>query len=428
VYPGLLAVPPTIGPAMLILAGHYGNSWPTRLLQLRPMTWIGLISYSAYLWHWPLLAFFRYGQFELSALAGSMIFLLTILLAWLSYLYVERSARLSTRSAIQVFAYQYVVPVLALSFIALVAIKVDGYSLRWTSKDYKASLAAVQNSTRPAYEYDYVCQKFHITANDVKNDKCIVGAETGRDPIAILWGDSNAAQYVGMLAVFAREQGFRFRNIGIASCPPIDADPTDFVTVKKRVAGCRDSLKLVKKVVDLYPVVLVSASWSSYQARSDRFLETFFDGARALASQGKLIVILGQAPVISTYDRLCWEKALTFPFMECQTQTVPLAEGIVNANARLKAFADSTPNVEYYDVIKYLCPDGECSAFDKSGKPLYYDLSHLSLPASWQIGEDIFQRDGVPAPFTLIANWPGTTRSREQRAAADSIPISNLGK
>jgi peptidoglycan/LPS O-acetylase OafA/YrhL len=73
-FPGLRAIPPTIGAAMLIYAGQFGDSLPTRLLKLRPMIWVGLISYSAYLWHWPMLAFYRYGHAEISMLAGTFFF------------------------------------------------------------------------------------------------------------------------------------------------------------------------------------------------------------------------------------------------------------------------------------------------------------------------------------------------------------------
>jgi peptidoglycan/LPS O-acetylase OafA/YrhL len=48
VFPGVRALPPTLGAAALIFSGHYGNAAPNRLLKLKPMSWIGLISYSAY--------------------------------------------------------------------------------------------------------------------------------------------------------------------------------------------------------------------------------------------------------------------------------------------------------------------------------------------------------------------------------------------
>jgi peptidoglycan/LPS O-acetylase OafA/YrhL len=56
-FPGLLAVPPCLGAFLVILAGRDGTSVAGRLLSWRPIVFIGLISYSLYLWHWPLTVF-----------------------------------------------------------------------------------------------------------------------------------------------------------------------------------------------------------------------------------------------------------------------------------------------------------------------------------------------------------------------------------
>ena len=233
IFPGLRAIPPTIGTALLILAGHYGKSWPSRLMMLRPMTWVGLISYSAYLWHWPLLAFYRYSHPEINLISGSIIFTLTLFLAWLTYRYIETPTRHSSRPAIQIFIRQYILPAGTLALLAVVFMKIDGYGLRWMSNDYKSSLATLRDETRPAYDYDYVCQSDIIKTKDINNNDCVIGENSNDPPLAILWGDSNAAHYIGMLGVFAREEKFRFRNIEISSCPPINADPKFFVNAKR---------------------------------------------------------------------------------------------------------------------------------------------------------------------------------------------------
>ena len=59
-FPGLLALPACLGAALLILAGMERRPVITRMLSVRPAVAIGLISYSLYLWHWPLLSFARY--------------------------------------------------------------------------------------------------------------------------------------------------------------------------------------------------------------------------------------------------------------------------------------------------------------------------------------------------------------------------------
>jgi len=57
IFPGILALIPTLGTAFLIYSGQYKVSWISWLLERKPLVYIGLISYSTYLWHWPIIAF-----------------------------------------------------------------------------------------------------------------------------------------------------------------------------------------------------------------------------------------------------------------------------------------------------------------------------------------------------------------------------------
>ena len=56
-FPGIAALPPCLGTALVIAAGRGGESLVARMLAWRPLALIGLISYSLYLWHWPVLVF-----------------------------------------------------------------------------------------------------------------------------------------------------------------------------------------------------------------------------------------------------------------------------------------------------------------------------------------------------------------------------------
>lgn len=400
-FPGWRAIPPTVGTALMIVSGHFNARGLIRLLSIRPLAWVGLISYSAYLWHWPLIAIFRYGRGDVGPLAGAVLFGLTILIAWLTFTYVEKPARQTRRPALQVFVRQYAVPAGALAVAAVVAMKLDGYGLRWFSSDYAARLAAVRDATRPAVDYPYVCQRQRLSPADIETADCVLGGRE-RPPDALLWGDSNAAHYVGMIGAFAHQAGFSFRNVEVGSCPPLLTDPEEFVPAG-RLADCRASMAYSRLATAAAPVIIVSASWSTYGAASSRFLDAFADTVRKLTAEGKRVIIIGKAPIIDTYDRLCWEKALSYPVRSCDAPPVPIAPGVRSVNQHLRDLAIAAPGVEYFDANDYLCPNGQCSALNQTGDPIYFDSSHLTDKASWDLGENILAREGVPQPFASIS-------------------------
>lgn len=396
VFPGWLSLAPTVGAALLILAGQCEDNWVSRRLSARPLVWVGLVSYSAYLWHWPLLAFYRYGHAQIGPAAAVALFASTFACAYLSYRFVETPARRSPAAAPRVIWNQYVLPASALAIVSLAAMYTDGYGLHWMS-DYRAQVTALRRESRPANTYAYVCQVQSPSANDARKAQCELG-DAARTSDTLLWGDSNAAHYVGMVGAFAQAAGFRFRNLEIGTCPPMDRDPTPFVQ-PRRLADCRKASALASAIVGPFHTLIISADWPSYQARSDRFLDEFFDSVRSLAKRGKRIILIGKVPVIPGYDRRCREKALSYPGLVCPHPTATASGSVASLNARLQAFANQTPNVDYFDPTRFLCPDGVCSAVDAKGVPRYYDANHLTIPTSWKLGRTIVRRTGVPAIF-----------------------------
>jgi peptidoglycan/LPS O-acetylase OafA/YrhL len=444
VFPGMTALPPTLGATLLILAGHCADNRVSRLLQLKPLVAVGLLSYSAYLWHWPLLAFYRYGHAELGAGAALAIFGLTFVLAWLSYRLIERPARASQAPALKLVFMQYLIPAYLIGSIALAVIYLDGFDIRWqTIRDSFSDAASAEvvavppspvvvtseraivatsqptatksdthfvdprlsnryDKPRAAYQFDYVCQRERASSADIHNQNCVVGDDSIAPPKVILWGDSNAAHYIGVIGEIARKAGFRFRNIEVEACPPLSGDPEPFVFAR-RVADCRASRELVLPEVATAEVVIISASWSDYAGRSDEFFGQLFATVRSLTEAGKYVLIMAKAPEITGYDWDCHEKAhASASSAECPYTAAP-RRYVEEANAKLKAFAAQTRNVGYFDVTPYLCHGGRCSAFDAEGFPIYFDAAHLSLPGSWHLGEEILRKEGIPAPFAQIA-------------------------
>jgi hypothetical protein len=77
---------------------------------------------------------------------------------------------------------------------------------------------------------------------------------------------------------------------------------------------------------------------------------------------------------------------------------------VIAVNHYLKAKADTSSPVEYYDANAMLCPDGDCRVIDMNGERVFFDRGHLMLNASWKIGRKIIELNGLPAVMDLSRN------------------------
>lgn len=401
-FPGLLALVPACGTAALILAGALAGNAITSLLSTPLLRWTGLVSYSAYLWHWPLLAFLRYGYGELTAATAAGAFVATFVLAYLTYRLVEIPTRASTAGFRPILLRQYVAPATAVGLVAALSLSAGGHGLHILSPAYARDLDDLRERLRPPHTHAHICQRQRIEASDLDDPACAIGTAPTAQPRVLVWGDSNASHYVGVIEAFARAGEFAFRNVQVQSCPPIDGDPRPFL-YERDVENCRESLALIRERLPGFDVVGLAASWPGYLAGRDDFLNHVFALAERLASSGTLVVLLGKAPVPDDFDRRCEAKALRFPGMDCRLPAKPLSATVAAVNSSLQAFADRTSGVEYFDLTAYLCPAGSCVATSSSGELIYVDAHHLSLEAARELGDSIVSADGLPLPFVRVA-------------------------
>lgn len=395
-FPGLLALPPTVGTAMLILAGDRHNPVSALLSRRMPVA-LGRISYSAYLWHWPLIAFWQYGYGAPGVTQAVILVAATLGLSSLSYRFVEVPARQSKAALLPLAWRQFAMPAGALG-LAAVALVYGGRI--WPGSldtPYRRELKRLYTLSEPAFIYPYVCQRQRLSEADTTNTQCVVGDGSG-EVKALLWGDSNASHYIGMLGEFAQRFGWRFRNVEVGSCPPLLADPAPFVD-ERRLEDCRTSQALMHSALTHYEVIILGGTWTSYQARSPHFLAALESTVHDLSRQGKKVILLGKAPEIKGVDRSCQMKALSYPALDCHPLASALKPEIVSMNSSLRDIAARNSHVSYFDANDYLCDKGRCLTQEAEGNLRYYDASHLTMSFSWELGRRIYSAEGVPEVF-----------------------------
>jgi peptidoglycan/LPS O-acetylase OafA/YrhL len=218
-FPGASAMLPTAGAALIIYAGRAGPSLITRALGRQEIVFIGLISYSLYLWHWPVLVFAR--LFALRALTpfeSGMAIVVSFLLAMLSWRYVERPFRLRTTLPYRPTLFGTAAGAMA-SFVLLGAILIayDGLPQRVPENARKILSAAADKEIA---EERYQCAVFPLLPSR-EFGPCPIGATEAVSPTVVVWGDSSANALQPMFDAILEDKGLSGFLASTPGCPPL---------------------------------------------------------------------------------------------------------------------------------------------------------------------------------------------------------------
>jgi len=213
-YPGWWALLPTIGTAVLILAGK--KAWINRIfLSNRIMVWFGLISYPLYLWHWPIFSFANImesagpsRQFRVAAI------LISIVLAWATWKFIELPMRYGQHAGKKTILL--LVSITLIGYLGYDTYRRDGIESRFPE------IVKDLIDYRYDFESDYRAGTCLLGAEQryTAFDRCKSNSVKPIDSSILLWGDSHAAHlYPGFLSTFGSD--FEIIQRTASLCPPI---------------------------------------------------------------------------------------------------------------------------------------------------------------------------------------------------------------
>nr|MDJ0941121.1 acyltransferase family protein [Woeseiaceae bacterium] len=260
-FPGVHALVPTVGTVLIILFGTR-STWVGRLLSIPFMVTVGLVSYSAYLWHQPLFAFAR---IRLLNEPGAAVYLalsaLAIVLAYLSWRYVEapfRNRRNFSRP--QVFTMAIVASGVLIA-VGLAGHVAGGFQGR-LSEGATAMLAYREDRGELRDFCDAGVGDYQVPA-----ERCTVGADT--DPTIAIVGDSHARELAWFLGEAAATEGLSAKVLVYSSCPPIRGVRRIDLAQDNCPRNNDDVFAYLRDSDDISHVVL-AARWTLY-LETDRF-------------------------------------------------------------------------------------------------------------------------------------------------------------
>lgn len=291
-FPGLFALLPCVGAVLLIWSGSRPGAWSGRMLAQKPVVFVGLISYSLYLWHWPLIALVKYcsaynGPVVLAAFAGSLI------LGYLSWRWIERPFRnpqLGSRA--RVFAFWGMASLLLMAGDFWIG-KKEGFPTRFSPQ----VVHFLSFKKKPSYWKESPADKSPHNAR-------VFGAP-GTVPTIALWGDSHGTAILPGLEAAAKEQGKSFRKFGMGALAPIagvvqgsNRDQSSEITYSQSV------LELLVADPSIRTVIL-HARWSLYNKGQNELNQTTGEPLRGqLSATPEALESFYAARIRETVDRL----------------------------------------------------------------------------------------------------------------------------
>lgn len=374
-YPGYWALLPTLGSALTLTAVGDASHWyqANRWLTARPLQAIGRVSYSWYLWHWPILLLGAQLIDTRNGWNRLLLVLVSLLVASLSYRFFETPIRHYRK----LLARPRTAVVAALVIMALAG----SLALRWQ----QASLARMQTPAQLRYAasrfdipsiYTTSCDDWYHSA---RVELCAVGAKTGRHT-AIVIGDSVGLQWLpAYRRVFSRP-GWRLLALTKSSCPMVDV-PFFYARIGREYTVCDEWRQAaLKDIASWNPDIVILGSTFTYPFTKKQWIDGTRRVLQVLEGHAHEIYIMRATPVLPFDGPSClaprsWLYSALSTHAGC-TSSAHTAR-FDETWRWLHIAAQPFSNVHLLDLNGSVCPNGTCHA-EHDDRLVYRDDMHMT--------------------------------------------------
>lgn len=407
-FPGAAALLPTLGAAAILVAGlqNRHRQGVGRLLSLRPLTWVGDISYSLYLWHWPLLVFAHHLAGELPPAIGLAVVIAALLPAYASYRWIERPIITwplvkPREMALHVGGVAMVIGVLAGSIplvlptpaptgevhtVTRTVTDPDGTTrqvqlfgaealaeepalgdISTFTGGYLPSLDEVAQDLSPVY-----ADGCNLRPSETEPRPCVYGDENSDVTIALV-GDSHAAQWVTTARRLADEDGLRLITHTKSSCP-LSTQPVWSESRQSLNETCLEwGRQVIQQLSEDRPDLVILTN-TGYHDDGGQPITAGLAGAwTALQETGLDVVVLLDSPFLGLDVPTCLATHEDDP----QRCGVDRELALSRSGREAQQQALTTAAVPVVDLVDQICPGTVCAPI-VGGVVVYYDSNHLT--------------------------------------------------
>lgn len=366
-FPAPAALLPCLGTALLI---GFGEDGPTaKALSCGPAVWLGKISYSVYLWHWPIITFFRLSNgSQLSGLQSGFLIAASIAAGAISYYVIEQPFQRHFRAKRSASVVRNGLIIIVFYCIVSAAVYVNARRI----------VVLPKSVTQVADFIDYPGTAEHIRQTDYGRcftgegaqfniDRCFTIDKQRRN--VLLLGDSHAAQYRDALA--NQYKDIHFVQITVSGCRPL-------VRSSGELRCTQVMREILSRRLPNSPIrdVILAGRWTSEE--TSKVVETIHE----LHNRGINVTVVG--PTV--------EYGGDFPLLLAR-QTLNDSRSDMARFVKHDRFdlddvlkkAVQSAGATYWSEIKAECPKGSCRLFTRDGTPYHIDYGHLTRPAAKEV-------------------------------------------
>ena len=433
-FPGTAALIPVLGTGAVIWAGAPRASWsPTRLAESGPVHFLGDISYSAYLWHWPMIVILPYALgHALGARSKVAVLVVTVVAAWLTKILVEDPVRTGTPLVRRGAGTTFLATAVATGLV--VATAAAGFVHVQVQVDRaRASAAAFAGGSDPCFGAGAMVQARHcgnpflvtrsVNTTFAKTDrsagmKCLVnGASTelkacrhttpGSTRTIALIGDSHAASWWEAVTAMADEQHWSVVMYAYAGCPALSTDRYTGPTMSDdQPPACQAWSRRVIQIIASDPAITtVMTGYRSdiYKFRTpdghlrDDFPTSVVQAAfEPLVAAGKQIYVLRAFPTTNGAPPDAELADFERPVPDCIAGAGVTVDPCAGPRTQrvthdsIAAGVRGLPRARVLDLTDYFCDPTTCHTVI-GGTVVYWDGSHITATYSRSLAPFLLQ-------------------------------------
>lgn len=375
-FPGFAALLPCLGAVALIHTGH-ARTIPARLLSTKPAVAIGLMSYSLYLWHWPLIVLTQYQLMrQVEHWERVAMVAISVLLAYLSWRFIERPFRSAGfwSSTRRLFPAAFAAILAGLGLGGGLFL-LDGLPQRIPEL---ASIKSAQGAETAAPPKTSCFLETEETFRDWDREKCLLVANPG-DRV-LFWGDSEANHLEYGLRAAAAQLPMSILLYASAGCAPV------FDGKFPARPNCSDVNRHVEEVIKTEGItaVVLASLWDVGLARGRFGIEELDRTIEKLHRLVPTVIVIGQIPshIYNNPIQLALRRKLAGDHAP-EFYAAPINNGGFN-----RRFSAKRAGAELIDPARLLCRNDRC-LYMLGEQLLYRDNYHLSRFGSRYVVEQL---------------------------------------